>query len=507
MSDPDMVSTQLVASSNGAVKISAGTRRPQEATAGFYDRNPNEQQLADVLAGPPHGAPFNETLDNRLKGIDKKAPGAAAQQKEVRAVQRWITEHAEQLEAERADFNRGIVRRNDVLFSAGRGFLIDSGNRGVFLAGDTEGMNTSYREELVNDSDTTPLDRAQDNAREAQLNNQIDPETAGVGFGGGGYAGSAEAQKTAREYSGIKLKFKNLGSHSASAMPAGEAYYPRQEARRYLADLEADRQVARGLDQVLGPSWQAPDLSVRGSFLNEDDTYRSRDDVPVNLTREWTAGDTPSQSEREHDPRQMAGRLKVEVQGPVRPPAAPDANGAIDPYASYGTRGITSDPRPPITDFDELAALTSKTPRSQITALGSAATAIAHQVALRARANFGEEPVRDDQQLRDASDRSLLDRGEVSGLGRRGSTFEQEPLAPIPSRSAGAAGLDEQAVMAGRAASIADYMDKLVAGGMRSSADGSRLIFKNQPGMRPYQEPSDRTALAIAAAARRRGGF
>ena len=569
MSDPEMVSTQLVASSNGAVKISAGTRRPQDVTAGFYDRNPNEAQIAGALEDLPLGAPVNATLRARLKGIDTRAPGAAAQRQDVEAAQRWITEHAEQLEAERADFNRGIVRRAGVPVSAGRGFLIDSGDRGVFLAGDTQGLNTSYREELTNDFDTTPLDQAQDNAREAKLNNQIDLETAGVGFGGDGYAGSAEAQKTAREYSGTKLKFKNLGANGASAMPAGEAYYPRQMVRRYLADLEADRRVALGLDQVLGSSWQAPDLSVSGSFLNEDNTYRSRDDVPVNLTREWTAGDTPSQNERDHDPRQQAGRLKVEVQGPARPPAQPGVNGAIDPYASYGTRGITSNPRPPITDFDELAALTGKTPRSQVAALDSAATAIAHQTALRARAGTAGEAFRDDQNFRDAlSDQAalasgaierqrqanaaigaqalqlahraggysggelsapvrqptapgLFDRGEVSGLGRRGSTFEQEPLAPIPSAAAAApqvTGYSAQELDDARARHVMGYIESAATPDFdkrgrqtRGWADGdswhggARLAGRADRNVGAYVPPSDAMTALLAGAARRRG--
>ena len=56
-----------------------------------------------------------------------------------------------------------------------------------------------------------------------------------------------------------------------------------------------------------------------------------------------------------------------------------------------------------------------------------------------------------------------------------------------------------------RAGHLADYMDKLAAGGFRTSADGKRLVFANQRQVGSYSEPGDALIAARIGALRKRG--
>jgi len=241
MEDSDMISTQLAREAAGDVRLSFATRRPFDATKGFYDGNPSEMLVDERIEAQGIPAFSNAALTARLKGIDTQSPEAKGRVDEVRAAQQWIADNAERLERDREDLNRGIINTDQGPRSVGRGLVISGGERGAFLAGNTQGMHTSYREELANDEDATPLDRAQDFAREAALNNQVDntldptklpdapetPELDPVPL-------RSEADRTAAEYGGQKLHFKNLGPQSRGAMPEGEARRPLDFARRYL---------------------------------------------------------------------------------------------------------------------------------------------------------------------------------------------------------------------------------------------------------------------------------
>jgi hypothetical protein len=227
MEDSDMVSTQLAREAAGDVRLSFATRRPDDATKGFYDGNPSEMLVDERIEAQGIPAFSNATLAARLKGIDTKAADAGSRSEEVRAAQQWIAANTEQLERDREDLNRGIIQTDQGPRSVGRGLVVTSGERGAFLAGNTQGMNTSYREELVNDQDTTPLDRAQDYEREAILNNQIDrdldPTGTGVVDAPDPVPLRSEADRTAGEYGSQKLYFKNLGPNAKGAMAEGEA--------------------------------------------------------------------------------------------------------------------------------------------------------------------------------------------------------------------------------------------------------------------------------------------
>lgn len=124
------------------------------------------------------------------------------------------------------------------------------------------------------------------------------------------------------------------------------------------------------------------------------------------------------------------------------------------------------------------------------------------------------EGFRDDSRLGMNDERLQLDRGEVGGLGRRGSVFAQQPIAAAPvsmAHTLAAAGVPEvpavteREAQAARAGHLADYMDRLVSGGIRSSKDGQRLVFKNQNQMSGYNAPGDALVAARVAGLRKRG--
>jgi hypothetical protein len=271
MEDGDMVSTQLTREAAGDVRLSFATRRPDDATKGFYDSNPSETLVDERIEAQGIPGFSNATLAARLKGIDTKSPDAASRSEEVRAAQQWIADNAERLERDREDLNRGIIHTDQGPRSIGRGLVIssvkDSAKDRVesraFLAGNTQGMNTSYREEVVNDENTTPLDRAQDYEREAILNNQVDLELEGTKFeltpeaskDSGVDIGVSDQQRQTLQplssqeqrrlelqrenspYSQNKLYFKNLGPNAKGAMAEGEAAAALAAARAWSQAL------------------------------------------------------------------------------------------------------------------------------------------------------------------------------------------------------------------------------------------------------------------------------
>jgi hypothetical protein len=156
---------------------------------------------------------------------------------------------------------------------------------------------------------------------------------------------------------------------------------------------------------------------------------------------------------------------------------------------------------------------------------------------VEARGVNGSAPFRDDQQLRDASNRSLLDRGEVSGVGRRGSTFEQAPIAAAPVSSVPQAAQDQlntlrsslerpvtaaystQELDDARARHIMSYIQSAAtpsfdkAGrqtsgwtGGDSHHGGARLAGRADRNVGAYNAPSEAMLSALALAARRRTG-
>jgi hypothetical protein len=61
------------------------------------------------------------------------------------------------------------------------------------------------------------------------------------------------------------------------------------------------------------------------------------------------------------------------------------------------------------------------------------------------------------------------------------------------------------AVAKAKAGHLADYMDKLAAGGIRTSADGKRLIFNHQRQTGTYTEPGNAMVDARINGLRNRG--
>lgn len=598
MEDDDLISTRLTKDAATDVGLSFAIRRMEDATQGFYDRNPSEDLLDRRIDQQGIPSFTNKTLAARRAGVDDEAPGAQARYDEISAAQRWIADNTDALERDRENLNRGILITDQGPVSVGRGLVISSGERGAFLAGNTQGMHTTYREEQADDENLTPVDRAQDEEREAILNNQVDPEldptfvdrdnsyTQGTSIN----IGVTDAQEQALDtlnagelrrlvlqgvvtpYNSQKLYFKNLGPGTKGAMSAGEAYAPRQMLRHYLAGRDQDQRVAEALDRVFPSSWQ-PEPGL-GFNIGDSEPVRG-------MGAGWVGGPRPA-------PPQPYGSTLFTLQDPIpqtkyKPPRPWDIpNGAIDPY--YNRKPVItrawsvvppkakpsdpdralqsmfefaplSAPRAPLSR-DELFALAPMTPRSEVPVVGSPETAQLHQEALDARAVNGGEGFRDDSVRRDqiavdtgvvAAARAAnavmqqqaaarlasegvvrpgdtaaaarpdilqLDRGVLGGVGRRGSTFTQEPIAAAPrsrvtpevqevlntlaASAEGASVVDELA--AARASHIGAYMDRLAAGGFRTSADGQRLVFKNQAQVGGYTPPGDAILRAITVA-------
>jgi hypothetical protein len=394
MTDRDLVSTRLLDEAAGDVNLSFGTRRTSDVTAGLYNRNPSEadvdQRIADyrtLADGTVTPYPVNATLAAQVSGADYSTPEGQARQQQAKDAQAWISANADQLERQRADFNRGLFDGK----SAGRGFAISADQRGAFLTGNTQGMNTSYREELVNDEDATPVDVAQDNIREARLNNQI-PEPEGVEVETRSTAVPlSEADATARQYGSQKLYFKNLGPGSKGAMPAGEAFYPRQALRRYLQERGQDQAVGRILDSYMGSSWQ-PETGV-GFEVGAREPVRGMGPQPAPPAAPVTFAVPPE-------------RTPVRTGPPLDLP-----NGAVDPYRTVqvqrtgiGRRVPLHIPgyadQPPQLQLDwqvntsdrapgNLYGQLSDAPRGGITITGSTETAARHRAALEARIGGG----------------------------------------------------------------------------------------------------------------------
>jgi len=500
MEDDDLVSTQLAREAAGDVRLSFATRRPFDATSGFLDKNPSEQLVDERITEqglPDASAPryltdggvekrlfVNRTFQNRHKGADfVSAPGRAIREEAVSADD-WVRDHMEKLERDREDLNRGIVLTDQGPRSVGRGLVITSGERGAFLAGNTQGMNTSYREELFNDQDITPLDRAQDHEREAVLNNQIDsslkPTGAGVASAAGRAPLQSEADRTAAEYGSQKLYFKNLGPKSRGAMPAGEAYGARQVLRRYLQERGQDQRVGQLLDQVLSDGGWKPEQGfgfevgasepVRGfgprpaappvpSVLKLPGQYKpTRVVSPQGLV---DGAVDPYQAWYRPAPSRLPGNESAVREFPLitggfqHSDSLPAGSGrresaiwdqpqvvrqhlpnnvALVPamkVAGYPDRpdqiAFTTDwaPRPegrqPLSR-EQIFQMVDTQPRAAVDPIVNTDTAARHREALEARAVNGGEGFRDDQRFRDAAGpQTLYDDGEISGYGRRGA--------------------------------------------------------------------------------------
>lgn len=544
MPDPDLISTKLVDDAAGDVRLSFGTRRNYDATAGFFDRNPSEQLIDQRIEDYGTIGSRNATLQARIKGTDRAAPDAGERIAAAEQAQQWIDDNIGELERLKDDLNRGMVfsegntgtsfsylpfgtseadaqsiasRHGAVLrigqrptrdggalqdhyvlhypagtpTSHGRGIVITNNERGAFLAGNTQGMNTSYREELVNDEDITPVDRAEDIAFETRLNNQLDLDEQAVDLGLVPHGGRSEADRTAAQFASQKLHFKNLGAGSQGAMAAGEAQAPLEALKRELL-LSAEINAYRQRKQPTS-GWQMPvnlpgpgDAGVQWSSRDEDyggnpEDFSARNQQVIDLDRR-----TLHRSSWDGSPSVMPEGWHPSFS---------------DPAIQLGVDGA---------------------PRAAVPRVGSTETAARHREALEARVEAGMgEGFRDDSRLGMNNERLQLDQdlkqGEVSGLGRRGSVFAQQPIAAAPvsmAHTLAAAGVpgvpaftEEEAARA-RAGHLADYMDRLVEGGIRSSADGKRLIFKNQgqltrAGYSPT--PSEATVAGRVAGLRKRG--
>jgi len=499
LKDPELLSTTLTTEAAGDVKLSFGTRRNYDATAGFYDRNPNEDQLADAISdydtlsdGSRADYARNSILAARISGSDYTTEEGRAAQQAAKDAQGWISGNADALERERADFNRGILHTEKGPTSFGRGFVISADSRGAFLAGDTQGLNTSIREGQENDLDSTPVDRAQDHQREAVLNNQL-PEPEGIDVAARGPSVAAsEADDTARQYGATKLNFKNLGPGSRGAMADGEAFYPRQSLRRYLQERGQDEAVGRILDAHLPSSWQ-PEPGI-GFEVGASSPIRgigprpAPGPAPITLsspsehkpTRVTSPQDLPDGAVDPYRTPARFQRTSIGRNEPMR------INGVLDdrpPQLQLNYSAAAATARQPLTK-EQIFSLVQPQPRAGIQPEVNTETAVRHRQALEARIGgvgsdqmatldqaaqvrreqlnadrvargipvgggsgvmFGEaasdEPVsrqgriafRDDQNLREATtERPLLDQGTLGGLGRQGSSFPQAPIAAAP---------------------------------------------------------------------------
>lgn len=487
MPDSDLISTKLVDEAAGDVRLSFGTRRNYDATAGFFDRNPSEQLIDQRIEDYGTIGSRNATLQARIKGTDRAAPDAGERITAAEQAQQWIDDNIDDLERQKEDFNRGVIQSENGPVSYGRGFVITSDQRGAFLAGNTQGINTSYREEQVNDEDITPVDRAEDIAFETRLNNQLDPDEQAVDPGLVPHGGRSEADRTAAQYASQKLHFKNLGPGSQGAMAAGEAQAPLEALKRELL-LSAETNAYRQRKQPTS-SWQMP-VNLPGSG-DAGIRWGSRDDN--------YGGNPEDFSARNQQVINLDRRTLYRSSWDGSPSVMPEGwhPSFSDPAIQLGVDGA---------------------PRAAVPQVGSTDTAARHREALEARIEAGMgEGFRDDSRLGMNDERLQLDKGEVGGLGRRGSVFAQQPIAAAPvsmAHTLAAAGVsavpaftEEEAARA-KAGHLADYMDRLVEGGIRSSADGKRLIFKNQgqltrAGYSPT--PSDATVAGRVAGLRKRG--
>ena len=347
MEDDDLISTRLTKDAATDVGLSFAVRRRDDATQGFYDRNPSETLLDRRIDEQGIPAFANATLNAKYAGIDTQAPDAEARIDDVVAAQQWIAANADALERDRENLNRGILITDQGPVSVGRGLVISSGERGAFLAGNTQGMHTAYREEQADDESLTPVDRAQDQEREAILNNQVDPEldptfvkrdnsskhdtSINIGVTDAqkqtldtldpGELRRLELQGVVTPYSSQKLYFKNLGPGSKGAMSAGEAYAPRQMLRRYLGERGQDQRGAEALDRVFSSGWR-PEPGL-GFNIGDSEPVRG-------MGEGWVGGPRPA-------PPEPLGKNLFTPFDPIPhasyKPVTGIPDGGIDPYS------------------------------------------------------------------------------------------------------------------------------------------------------------------------------
>lgn len=592
--DDELLSTRLIGETQGDVRLSFASRMRDDATKGFYDGNPSEQDIEDRLSSYSFQQTPNKILQNKRFGTDKNDDTYDALTTEVRQKQTWIDQHAELLERERVNLNRGIITTPSGPQSIGRGLVISTGRRGAFLAADTAGVHASFREETFNDTDTTPVDVRQQNLRDDSFapvdtsdavitdgDPAIQRPAASIGRGeitgnsrgevpalsaqGFAFVPETPASQTARQFAGSKLFFKNLGTqnsrNSTGAMAAGEAFEPRRNLRSYLADLQERRRSDAALNQAVQGVFfggnrqplQQPKITItnRGAtgggrsagsspllVAMDEGTWRN---AATGQPDHWSTTHLDALVEDKPTTWVRSDALTFDQLASIGANSPSGFGPGIDPHGTYGERGIHSVARPPADPYAGVAMA----PRAAVTPEGNPATADALEsfTSSRNTARRSPEPVSfaDDANKRDAialasgyvdavkranqqgetasSGLQLVDEGELTGVGRRGSTFAQAPITravgsqefvelaneatrgPLPAaaqerlhtlrqemEAAVPAGPSAADAATARASITGDYWDAVVSrGGFRPTKSGAL----NLNGMPAFTEPSD----------------
>ena len=393
------------------------------------------------------------------------------------------------------------------------------------------------------------------------------------------FSPETEANTTARQYAGSKLFFKNLGTqnsrNSTGAMAAGEAFEPRRNLRGYLADLQERRRSDAALDQAVQGVFfggsrqplQQPKITITNRRATgggrstgsspllvaiDEGTWRN---VATGKPDHWGTTHLDALVEDKPTTWVRSDSLTFDQLKAIGARTPGGFGPGIDPHGAYGERGVQSALRPPA---DPYAGIISA-PRSAVTPEGNPATAKALEsfTASRNTARRSPEPASfsDDANKRDAialasgyveavkranqqgaavtPPPQLVDEGELTGVGRRGSTFAQAPISaavgsqefvelaneatrgPLPAaaherlntlrqemEAAVPAGPTSAERQAAQASIAGDYWDKVVSrGGFRPTKDGSA----NLNGMPAFTPPSDATIAGRVNFLRKRG--
>jgi hypothetical protein len=590
--DGELLSTALQQESPADIRLGFASRMQDDATTGYYNGNPADADITDRIASYGTLDRPNKILAARRSGTDTKADNFSTVANQVVKQQAWLSQNAEALEHERTNLNRGLITTPSGPISVGRGLVISTGQRGAFIAGDTAGVHTNFREETFNDEGGVPLDRQDDIRREdsflpqdsGDVESDLDiqrpsrsltgglvtgnarGEVPGLTAQGFAFAPASPAEVTARQYAGSKLFFKSLGDrslnadatfrHGTGALPASEAFEPRRNLRAYLAEQAQSRSAQARTDAFFAESPNARFRTLLSGGQLERNPAATGDSragggrwsvvwdpsgEPVNAKRDLTTGALPShlQSKRV-SLLSPAERLEAGL------PLAPPPGSGMDPHGTYGQKGVQTALRPPA---DPYAGL-SITPRTEVPQVGSAQTAASLDGAIASRSAGRGEGFLDDSNRRDAIALAtgyvdavrkanaqmsstapipaprvngipqIIDEGQTGGVGRRGSTFTQQPitqavgsqelvdLSSAPSGSLSQENLDrlntlrqemEAAVPAGptsaerqaaKASITGDYWDAVVSrGGFRPTKTGS-LNLNGKP---EFTDPSDAT--------------
>jgi hypothetical protein len=554
--DPDLISTKLTQEAASDIRLSFSTRRNYDASAGFINKPGAaelDQRLSDYYGDDDEIAiQPNAVLKARISSADPTSADGKAQKADAIAKQQWINSNARSLERLRDDLNRGVIDADDGPKTVGRGIVITSDDRGAYLAGDTIGVNTSYREEQINDEDLTPLDRAQDVERDMRINNDFIAEEPVVASSDRGEAVPiTEAERTAKAYGSQKLYFKNLGPGSNGAMAEGDAVLALDRARQWQQSLPdtlayyrslnpwtttvTSAPDATGVKHVLklrhpSPNWQPE--SGHGIEVGASEPVR----VPYGPTLAPRQGPSifprANYWEDEPLPRIWSGnsepvdnRAVLDLPGEYEPTRVtrPEGlkDGAIDPYDSwyrpapvrqgtvYGERPITLTsgevvsiptialhgtwaPRPagrqPLTN-EQIFEMYGMPRRDAVVPEVNTKTAALHRDFLAERGGF-----RDDQNARDVrtASENLYDAGDATGYGRRGSTFAQTPLSQAP------------VSVAEEIAKVSHYRDYIDSLNRQFGPAAGSPVF-NMDAVPDYNKPSPAMVAARVKGLRQRG--